>query len=303
MRGAVLIEAKEKRPSRQAEGAFQKNQHLDSSASMAMDQYRHLSVGDHRAPCPACDRGRKDTALGVTIKPDGSMVAHCFRCGYVATQRGTSYAPPPPVAPVKPKRTSLSAWGRELWAQCRPIGGVAAEYLHARHCVIPPADGDLRWHPEVKHLSGHVGPALIGLVTHARTCKPLSLHRTWITATGKADVSPSRMQLANHSLADGVIRLWPDEAVTHGLGVAEGIETALSLAHAFTPVWALIDAGNLGKFGPLPGIESLTIACDNDPAGIKGARQCAGQWAAAGVEVFTTRQDVNDLNDLIREVA
>ena len=297
-----MVVLKEKRPSRQAEGAFQKNQHRDSIASTTQDQYRHLPVGDHRAPCPACDRGRKDTALSITIKPDNGMVAHCFRCGYVATEKGTSYAPPR-VTPLKQRRTSLSDWGRELWAQCLPVGGIAADYLRARHCVIPPADGDLRWHPQVKHPSGHTGPALIGLVTHARTCKPLSLHRTWITATGKADVSPSRMPLASHSLADGVIRLWPDEAVTHGLGVAEGIETALSLAHAFTPAWALIDAGHLGKFAPLPGIESLTIACDNDPAGITAARQCAAQWAGAGVEVYVTRQEVNDLNDMIREAA
>ena len=33
------------------------------------------------------------------------------------------------------------------------------------------------------------------------------------------------------------------------------------------------------------------------------ARQCAAQWAGAGVEVFVTRQDQNDLNDMIREAA
>ena len=91
--------------------------------------------------------------------------------------------------------------------------------------------------------------------------------------------------------------------MTYGLGVAEGIETALSLAHGFQPVWALISAGQLGKFAPLPGIESLTIACDNDPAGIKAARECAGRWFAAGVEVIVTRQEQNDLNDLLMEAA
>ena len=147
---------------------------------------------------------------------------------------------------------------------------------------------------------------MVALVTHARTCKPLSLHRTWINGDGTKPAmlgDKARMVLGGHALAGGVVRLWPDEDVTHGLGVAEGIETALSLAHGFQPVWALISAGQLGKFEPLPGIESLTIACDNDPAGIKAARECAGRWFAAGVEVIVTRQEQNDLNDVAREAA
>ena len=84
-------------------------------------------------------------------------------------------------------------------------------------------------------------------------------------------------------------------AVTTGLGVADGIETALSLAWGHAPVWALIDAGHLAKFPPLAGIESLVIACDNDPAGIAAARACSARWAERGVEVFVTRQEANDL--------
>ena len=103
----------------------------------------------------------------------------------------------------------LSAWQQRAYTQA----AAAIEAGHFGHATLI------------------TGPALIGLVTHARTCKPLSLHRTWIKATGKADVSPSRMPLASHSLADGVIRLWPDEAVTHGLGVAEGIETKQQLKY------------------------------------------------------------------------
>ena len=58
-------------------------------------------------------------------------------------------------------------------------------------------------------------------------------------------------------------------------GVAEGIESALSLAWAFVPVWACIDAGNLAALPVLDGIEALTIAADNDPAGQAAAQTCA----------------------------
>lgn len=273
-----------------------------------MIAWEHLEIGDHRLTCPDCGRGPRDKTLGVTIKPDGGMVAHCFRCAFVASHRGEHRRTPPPPAskPQRPKRVDLSDGGRNLWASCRQLDGVAVDYLQARGCVLPPLEGDLRWHPALPHPDGYTGPALVALVTHARTCKPLSLHRTWINGDGTKPAmlgKKARMFLGGHTLAGGVIRLWPDEDVTHGLGIAEGIETALSLAHAFQPVWALIDAGQLGKFAPLPGIESLTIACDNDPAGIKAARQCAGMWADAGAEVFITRQEQSDLNDVVREAA
>jgi hypothetical protein len=111
------------------------------------------------------------------------------------------------------------------------------------------------------------------------------------------------MPLANHSLKFGVIRLWPDEAVTCGLGIAEGIETALSLAWAYAPVWATIDAGHMARFPVLDGIETLFIAQDQDSAGMAAASICARRWADAGREVLVTNQRTNDLNDVLREAA
>jgi putative DNA primase/helicase len=100
-----------------------------------------------------------------------------------------------------------------------------------------------------------------------------------------------------------VIRLWPDEAVTTGLGMAEGIETALSLAWGYVPVWALIDAGNLKAIPVLAGVESLVIGADNDAAGVAAADECGRRWAEADREVFVTQQPQNDLNDALTEAA
>lgn len=234
----------------------------------------------------------------------GSLFRIARRYGWRGQYRHTRIAvQPSQTAHPKALRSTLSDWGRKLWRECQPIGGIAAAYLTARNCALPPADGALRWHPKLKHPSGHVGPALVALVTNALTREPISLHRTWITATGKADVQPARLYLAGHDLTDGVIRLWPDELVTYGLGIAEGIETALSLAWGFTPVWAMLDAGHLSGFKPLPGIETLAIACDNDPAGIKASRECSERWSAAGADVIVTRQEANDLNDVLEAAA
>jgi putative DNA primase/helicase len=271
-----------------------------------MIAWSEYPVGSYRITCPACGRSPRDKTAGLTIEPDGRGVLHCFRCSLVETHRGQPHyaiasAARRPVLTLK--RTALSEWGSDLWRGSQPLSGVAVEYLTARCCAIPPEDGHLRWHPALKHPTGHVGPALVALITHIHTRKPLSLHRTWITSAGKADVDPEKLLLKGHEIAGGCVRLWPDETVTTALGIAEGIETALSLAWAFRPVWATIDAGHMEQFPILDGIGSLVIAQDQDAAGVKAATTCARRWVAAGREVLVTNQSANDLNDVLREAA
>lgn len=182
----------------------------------------------------------------------------------------------------RPMHEALDPRWLAYWQALGPVRDVGRAYLEARACAIPPVDGALRFDPAARHPAGHVGPCLVALVTDVTTCAPISLHRTWINADGtKADVEPPRMLLGGHRKAGGVIRLWPDEAVTTGLAVAEGIETALSLAQVFQPAWALIDAGNLAKLPVLPGIEALSIAVDDDTAGTRAAAACGQRWAQA----------------------
>lgn len=267
--------------------------------------------GPRRQPCPSCARSDREKTLGVTVE-DGRGVAHCFRCEYVETMRDDTPALHRPGKPVfRPvaaeKRDSLSQWGLELFGAAVALAGTVGEkYLLARCCVIPPAEGDLRFHSALKHPCGHTGPGLVALVTDAVTREPLTLHRTWVRADGKkADVDPPRMLLGGHRKAGGVIRLWPDEAVTTGLAVAEGVETALSLAHTYKPAWACIDAGNLAALPALAGIECLVIGADHDDAGIRAAEACADRWVAAGVDVvaIAPRQKRGDWNDQQRAAA
>ncbi|KXU91080.1 hypothetical protein CI15_00330 [Paraburkholderia monticola] len=276
-----------------------------------MIQWNDYDVGEHRIQCPACGRGPRDKTCGLTIKLDYSGVAHCHRCSFVETyrpERGAHIAAPstPRITGRQraPKRETLSDYGCDLWDACEPLkGSVAVDYLASRKCVLPPDDGDLRQHPNLKHPSGYVGPALVARVTDAVTGDAISLHRTWVRADGrKAYVGVSRMLLAGHRKQGGVIRLWPDEAATSTLGIAEGIESALSLAWAVQPVWALIDAGNLAKLPVLAGIETLVIAKDNDPAGVAAADECGRRWVEAGAEVLVSQQTENDLNDTILEM-
>lgn len=275
-----------------------------------MIPWQALDVGNHRVPCPSCGRGPKDRTCGVTIEHNGKGVAHCYRCSHVETYRVSTPTIRPgkavsrPVVPLK--HETLSPWGQARFAEgVPPKGTIGEQYLRARGCPLPPADGDLRFHPELRHPSGHVGPALLALVTHVETGEPLTLHRTWITATGKANVEPARLLLKGHTKRMGVIRLWPDEAVTYSLAVGEGIETCLTLARVHALVWSLIDAGNLKAFPALPGIESLLIAADHDDAGLQAAAACADRWTRAGksVRIVKSPTPKHDLNDHWRAAA
>lgn len=212
--------------------------------------------------------------------------------------------------PERHQYETLSDHGRKLLSESRPLAGtIGADYLLARRCVLPPADGDLRFHPARKHPHGdYIGPALLALVTDAVTGEPISLHTTFICADGTKPANlpgPARLLLGGHRKAGGCVRLWPDEVVSAGLGVGEGIESCLSLAHALTPVWSLIDAGNLAALPVLAGIEALTVAQDSDPAGRRAAQTVAERWAAADctVAIVGAEHDGDDLNDIIMEAA
>ena len=184
-----------------------------------------------------------------------------------------------------------------IWARSVPLANTPAEaYLRRRQCVLPHVDGDLRFLPPV---ADH-RPALVARVTDASTAEPMTLHFTPLIGDGRGE----RKLLAGHAKAGGVIRLWPDEAVTMGLGLGEGIETALTLAHAYRPVWAAIDAGNLGRLPVLAGIEALVVAEDGDPAGRAACRGLAHRWRGARREVVViSLPDGTDLNDALRGAA
>ena len=270
---------------------------------------------------PGPGHSKRDRSLKVWDGPDGEPRFHSFSGedwrAIKDNLRGKGLLPEfKPGRKMKPVHLSTfsssqpsdtqkrwSDYAESVWQSCHPISGTALQYLQARHCVIPPANGDLRWHPNLKNkLSNWTGPALVARITDAVTNEPMTLHRTWITPSGtKAPISNPRLPLKGHAKQGGVIRLWPAETT---LGIAEGIESALSAAHSVVPSWALIDAKNLSTFPVIDGINSLFIFADNDSSGTgqTAAVECANRWVLAGrdVKTWTPSTPDTDLNDWIR---
>jgi putative DNA primase/helicase len=268
---------------------------------------------DRHGPCPVCggtDRFRWDNE-----DERGTFI--CSKCGagdgfrLVQLLHGCDFATArkmvmeaaglsdeeSAVQPIQPQRTTAkpdklewSPTAEAIWRKTQGLRGTLGEtYLLSRNCMLPPKDSHLRYLPP----DGNYPPSLCAGVTDAITGKPLSLHFTRLAADGcgKAGTDQDRLLLKGHRKAGGVVRLWPDEAVTTSLGLAEGIESALAAAHGFTPVWAAIDANNMAAFPVLAGIQSLTLFIDHDAAGIRAGMACAERWSRR-VEVRKVMSEV-----------
>jgi putative DNA primase/helicase len=204
-------------------------------------------------------------------------------------REGVAAKPPLPPTRQREKARTLSPANKRLFESCHTITSesIAGNYLAGRGCALPHEDGDLRWHPNILHWrTGTRWPALVALITDVISNTPISLHFTFLAkdGSGKAPIERPRLVLKDHQMAGGVVRLWPDAHVTYGLLVGEGIETVLSAARVFTPVWACLNAGNVRTFPVLPGIDAITILQDDDEAGRRSTKACAERWTAAGRE-------------------
>ena len=257
-----------------------------------------------RAPCPVCDRGPKDRALAITTDERGT-VSYCHRCQYTEVHN-TERPRIDPIRSVPPKSAEPLEWSdkaESIWRRTKPLRGTLAEtYLSHRGCMLPPPDSDLRFlEPTDRH-----PPTLCARVTNAETNTPQTLHFTRLASDGrgKAGTECDKLLLAGHRKRGGVIRLWPDECVTYGLGIAEGIETALVVARVFTPIWAAVDAGNMAAFPVLPGIDCLAVYADHDQAGMRAAIQCAQRWNKAARDVAVYRSPIagEDVADVLERL-
>ena len=260
--------------------------------------------------CPGPGHSSNDRSLRVflnSLAPDGfrtdSMAGDDFRAcrdyvkarlgiddrSYeVSRRRDNPYTEHPKTDDASRIIRALSIWG-----ESRPLDGtVGLTYLARRGVDVQqlPAGlhGALRWHPACPWESGTHG-CVVALMIDAITGEPKAIHRTAITADGRK-IGKKMMG----PCAGCIICLWPDDAVTDGLVLGEGIETTLVAAtrieHRGTclaPAWAAGSAGAMAKFPVLAGIETLTILVDNDEsgAGQRAAAECSDRWTAAGREV------------------
>jgi putative DNA primase/helicase len=147
---------------------------------------------------------------------------------------------------------------------------------------------------------------MICLVRNIVTNEPQGVHRTALSADGaaiKRNGKTFRKSLG--AIAGGAIKIDPDEDVTQGLCIGEGVETCLSGRQmGLRPVWSVAGTSGIANFPILPGTDGLRILKENDANGAsaKAAETCARRWYGGGREVFIVEPDTaKDLNDELRE--
>jgi hypothetical protein len=163
-------------------------------------------------------------------------------------------------------------------------------------CDLPDT---LRFHPACWHgPTAKRYPAMVALVEGGDA---FAVHRTYLLpdGSGKAAIEPAKMMLG--TVAGGAVRLTDGPG---GLVVAEGIETALSLACGLLSgparIWAALSTSGMQALR-LPDIpDRLTIAPDGDPAGKAAAHALAERATALGWQVsLLPAPDGRDWNDIL----
>jgi len=260
--------------------------------------------GKHQA-CPVC--GGKDRARFDDKEGTGSWI--CSQCGagdgisLVMKVNGWDFkraadqieevggdVRPRSARPQADPKKQFEAIKR-AWGGAGPIGDVVRRYMRSRGIELDSLP-DLRESP--KH-------EMLALVRNAegRGCQ---VHRTLLTVDGRKE---SRLFMPG-TIPDGAsVRLMPYDGV---LGIAEGIETALSASILFdVPCWAALNTSLLKKWQAPADVRKVIIFADNDAnfAGHSAAYELARKIAAddrlsIDVDVRIPTSVGDDWNDVLR---
>lgn len=201
-----------------------------------------------------------------------------------------------------------------LWSNAAPIADSdpAGRYLINRGLAVPNT-GVLRYHAGLDywHDGQCIGqfPAMLAAVTSPDD-KAITIHRTYLTPDGcKAPVPtvkklcPSAGVMGGASIKIGTPVTRPDGRL--GLGIAEGIETALAASVLFgVPVWAGVSAHGLASFMPPPSVRNIYVFADNDVSqtGQKAAAQLAERLTRQGFTVrIHTPPAIGDWADVLEQ--
>jgi putative DNA primase/helicase len=278
-------------------------------------------------PCPACGgrdrfvfdnrRGRGDFFCRGCGAGDGfELLARVFGWGFAEARRevlsaaGIVHVPPSCAAQVTvvveaPQRAIPPGRVRSIVRSACPIADCpeAVAYLGSRDLWPLPDGCTLRAHPGVDYWDSGQAiaryPVLVGAVRDVAG-ELVTAHVTYLQAGKKLSTHEPRKLLSPLSGHQGcAVRLM---GATEVLGIAEGIETALSAGVLDgVPVWAALNAALLAKFEPPSGIKRLLIFADRDAAGLLAAGQLMQRLQGrVDFELRSPSPPYKDFNDQLK---
>jgi putative DNA primase/helicase len=264
---------------------------------------------------PGPGHSSADRSLGIIFHrdaPDGFLLhslagddlIDCRRY-VIALLSGNAIPTPEPTDALKTDGAKRIRAALKIWNEALPPGrSLVATYLAARRCPLPVqmVDGSvLRFHPKCR-FGSHSFPAMVALMRDVITGEPTGVHRTALMDDGSSkrimpDDMPAKRMLGR---AKGAVVMLNHPAPR--MGIAEGIETALSASQIFgIPVWSLMSADGIAACPVIPGVKHLTIFADQDQAGLAAATKCAARYERAGIEGEIRYPSTGDWNSYLTE--
>ena len=228
--------------------------------------------GKH-SPCPVC--GGKDRFRLYTNAENGRW--NCNQCGggpgmkLLMSMTGRSFHEiasdlDSMIGTLKEEQTKARDYSQFVKRLGHGITGISdidpvSLYLRSRGIHKIPREF-LRYNPSVYNWDVKRNyPAMMAAMRDV-SGKAIGYHITYLTARGaKAEIDSARMYSPGET-GHCVIRL---SHVAEHIGLAEGIETALSVTQLYgIPCWATGDAGRMERFCLPAGVERVTIFADMD---------------------------------------
>ena len=252
--------------------------------------------GKHCA-CPLCPDGGKDRFRFANTNGKGEWF--CNQCGngdgfdliqkinnwdFKTTAKEVDkivgdFKPTPLVKKKTPEQARNEL--NRIRKRCQPISQDIINYLNGRGINQETIDALSKDVSAVQGLeywkSGNMTSRYSAMACKVKKMgKPITYHITYIDKSKKADVSsPRKIMTPTEKLTGACVELFEHE---HVLGVAEGIETAMSAYQMFgVPTWATLNANNMEQFIIPAGVKTLWIFGDNDES-------LTGQRAAETLE-------------------
>ncbi|WP_323865743.1 DUF7146 domain-containing protein [Xenorhabdus cabanillasii] len=211
---------------------------------------------------------------------------------------------------VAKKETSVTQFRDKVTACYANLPGLKGtqgeDYLRNRGIHVLPVD-NVKYCPDQPVRNGKL-QTLWALVTDAKGTL-CYLHRTYLDGDKKADITPQKKLDATQEenyrthAPSPAIRLFP---VSSTLGIAEGIETALSCKQVYgVNTWSVVNTNYMKRFLVPKGVKHLIIFADTDwnAAGHAAAMECAHKNLLANndLEKISVRwPDVGDFNDFLQ---
>ncbi len=186
---------------------------------------------------------------------------------------------------------------------CLPLAGSAAEtYLQSRG-LQDPVSPDLLFHPDLTDYETKRGwPGMVAIVRDGMGTPTGGIHRTFLLDDGSAKAPAGKKML--EAVAGGSVRLSALPEDGH-LGIAEGIETALSAQAIFgVPTWAALSADGLRRWQWPDGVAWVTIFADAGDVGRQAAGTLSDRLNAANIpNQVVAPLHGDDFNDDLRRGA